>query len=1692
MQMMDDQEGFLMKILPIKGRAIFTKKKFEIGDFLLTYKGELVNATEGDKRDAIKETGFRFFFRWKHQKLCVDASEEPRDDDPWKFGRLVNHARSRKEINSKVKVFEGPDNKPQLQLFATRHIPADEEILYDYGLPFSYCFPPPAFFRVPEEIPQKENENFESDSTYAPESDHSDSQLSQVIPLPCPFSRTCRGLIQETSPIHEDGFPVEEEVNLQLSPAVVPEPCNSDSQLSEVIPLQHPYRQDSDAGNGDLSDLEEDHDPDHSVERSNIDDSNASSNDSSDTSPQKLKVSKVIVEAEEFCENVRASSPVSRELIEDKMKEYEVEASGDKGEPEAATETTKKPKASKKRKLKVYRKRKLLVKGIMDKEDSDDDTVNMSTNIHQKKDVLKKKYSSNEDKEFTTASGVQLGEVPESCNLDSQMSEVVSLACPFSNICHGVTQDTSPFHANEFPIEGEVDLQLSPAVVPESCNSDSQLSEVIPLQHPYRQDSDAGNGDLSDLEEDHDPDYSVERSNIDDSNASSNDSSDTSTQKLKVSKAVVEAEEFCENVRASSPVSRELIEDKMKEYEVEASGDKGGPEAATETTKKPKASKKRKLKVYKKRKLLVKGIIDEEDSDDDTVNKNTNIHQKKDVLKMKYSSSVDKEFTATGGVQLAEKNGEEEPTIAIKTKTKSKVHRKKNKSKAKVSKRRKLLVEDNKDEESTDLDRRKSKTYKETYFVEDEDSSSEDKEFTTTSGVQLAEKSDEEEPTIAIKTKTKSKAKVSKRRKLLVEDNKDEESTDLDRRKSKTYKETYFVEDEDSSSEDKEFTTTSGVQLAEKSDEEEPTIAIKTKTKSKAKVSKRRKLLVEDNKDEESTNLDRRKSKTYKETYDEDFTTTSGVQPAEKDDEEEPKTANKTERKRKAKMKKRKVLKEDTDEQGIYSDKRQSKINKKQIFTEDEDSSSNDGDWEDSSSDDEAFATTSDVQLSSKSKEGNRKWDSKDYCLYCDHAFAKIFRHCSQKHDEEKLVVEINALPLHGKDRKAKIAVLRNRGNLKHNKLVWDTGEGQIKPRKRPTALDKAESSDYLPCEYCDGSFKKDGLWKHQKVCSSRGNRKRVHRVQAVAKMFLPTSECASDALNAKVLTRMQADLVAREVRKDPVILTFGTKLLNSHPEDHHALPISQRMRDVAKLLIESKKIDPSVTCMRDCINPDKFDTLVKAVKNIAGFDETRSNYKTPSYARNIGYDIDKVAAIVHSEAIKANGGKGDSTLMAKVQGFQTLKRNDWSSSVSSVAQYTLDKRSINKPKLQPVASDIQKLTKYLKTNTELHKQQLKNDVTSTNNWNELSKMTLAHINLFNRRRSGEIERLRLDQYEKITTDMDNIPEEVFQSLGEVEKALVRKFHRVEIPGKRRRTVPILMTESMVQNVDLLISTRSSAKVASNNPYVFARPYFDSQWPVPANDCLRKYSIDCGASHPELIRSSKLRKHVATMSQILSLKENELDLLAAYMGHDIRIHRDFYRLPESTLQVAKVSKILIMMEEGTISKFKGKALDEIDVSLEGSDENNSSCEELDDEDTSEEIPNVNQEAETSVVSSTSSGRIESTKKLSQKKSLAVSSTSCGQDGRTKKESQKQSQAVSSCEDRSKRNYARRKPWTCEEKKCVLVHFKNELESGQTPNYEQCIAVQQKHPLLKGRKWSTIKDFVVAERRRCLRKLQNKE
>ena len=66
------------------------------------------------------------------------------------------------------------------------------------------------------------------------------------------------------------------------------------------------------------------------------------------------------------------------------------------------------------------------------------------------------------------------------------------------------------------------------------------------------------------------------------------------------------------------------------------------------------------------------------------------------------------------------------------------------------------------------------------------------------------------------------------------------------------------------------------------------------------------------------------------------------------------------------------------------------------------------------------------------------------------------------------------------------------------------------------------------------------------------------------------------------------------------------------------------------------------------------------------------------------------------------------------------------------------------------------------------------------------------------------------------------------------------------------------------------------------------------------------------------------------MSQVLNLKKTELNMLAAFLGHDVRVHREFYRLPEATMQVAKISKLLMTMEQG-VGRWRGKSMDELDL-----------------------------------------------------------------------------------------------------------------------------------------------------------------
>ena len=65
--------------------------------------------------------------------------------------------------------------------------------------------------------------------------------------------------------------------------------------------------------------------------------------------------------------------------------------------------------------------------------------------------------------------------------------------------------------------------------------------------------------------------------------------------------------------------------------------------------------------------------------------------------------------------------------------------------------------------------------------------------------------------------------------------------------------------------------------------------------------------------------------------------------------------------------------------------------------------------------------------------------------------------------------------------------------------------------------------------------------------------------------------------------------------------------------------------------------------------------------------------------------------------------------------------------------------------------------------------------------------------------------------------------------------------------------------------------------------------------------------------------------------QVLALNNNEKELLANHLAHDLHTHNNYYKLQLPAMSLAKISRLLMAAEEGKISKFRGKSLEEIDL-----------------------------------------------------------------------------------------------------------------------------------------------------------------
>lgn len=536
-------------------------------------------------------------------------------------------------------------------------------------------------------------------------------------------------------------------------------------------------------------------------------------------------------------------------------------------------------------------------------------------------------------------------------------------------------------------------------------------------------------------------------------------------------------------------------------------------------------------------------------------------------------------------------------------------------------------------------------------------------------------------------------------------------------------------------------------------------------------------------------------------------------------------------------------------------------------------------------------------------------------CVFCEVFSSNIARHMSLKHQNEVEVAKILMLPKKSKERRKMWDILVKKGDFAHNYSILQKGHGILIPKYR-SRKPAPNTKDYLPCQYCKGFYKKLDLWKHQKSCQKPENSDSLCIAPIRSgKLLLPVeNKEVTKKLYNDIILKMRDDGIREVVEGDYLIMRYGQRLYEEQGHiPHRHQYISQKMRELGRLLVVLKSSEYNISSLEDAMKPSSWDSFIQSVKKVSEFSYETHTYGIPSLALKIGYSMKKCAEDLHFIALKNE----DEDKKRISQTFVEMYNCDWKTSISAKALASLSSLKYNKTQLLPLVEDVVKMNDFLQKKAEVMINSWSDDCCA-----EFTKMCLAQIILFNRKRSGEAERMSVQSFHDARSG-GQVDAVVKSALTEFEKHLCQTHLRVEIMGKKGRKVPVLLTKEMQRNIDTLLKKRKF-----KSQFLFAR--VGSQISTyRGSDCIREFALQCGAKNPATITSTKLRKQLATLAQVLNLKENSQDILATFQGHDIRVHREFYRLPHDALEVAKVSKLLHCVNNGTISKFKGLDFDDI-------------------------------------------------------------------------------------------------------------------------------------------------------------------
>ncbi|ESO87574.1 hypothetical protein LOTGIDRAFT_166454 [Lottia gigantea] len=369
---------------------------------------------------------------------------------------------------------------------------------------------------------------------------------------------------------------------------------------------------------------------------------------------------------------------------------------------------------------------------------------------------------------------------------------------------------------------------------------------------------------------------------------------------------------------------------------------------------------------------------------------------------------------------------------------------------------------------------------------------------------------------------------------------------------------------------------------------------------------------------------------------------------------------------------------------------------------------------------------------------------------------------------------------------------------------------------------------------------------------------------------------------------------------------------------------VSQPARTLGRLVLEARSRRPEVKLDLDyLLKPENFDFLIQCTKYMSH----KRDEPVLTLGRLIGNLIGHVIQVKIGLALRQNNDVKN----REASNFQKLYESEWNFRVNAICtkKYNIKKRQ--NIQTIPITEDLKKLRNHI-----MAKMRSTGDTLSAlpniESWNCLNKLTLVRIILFNKRRRAEVTELKVDDFINRPNWKEEMNGEISLALTESDRILANRMDMMISGGKSRKNVDayVLFPPDCMKALNILMETRSSVGIRTSNNYLFARPLSDT--PLSGHTDIKDVVNECSnLKCPERITSTSLRKYAATVSQILDMTPKEIETLATHLGHDVNTHKNFYRLHSSTIELSKVSHMLLAMEGGHMNVWKGKKLEDINI-----------------------------------------------------------------------------------------------------------------------------------------------------------------